>query len=92
MKMDARRVKQKVSAGFKMRGLILRPYVTLALAVYVCSDGSPHAAYTVFQRVQPLWAVFRALDYLPKVTVVYFLRVRRGTSQHQSRDTNAMGC
>lgn len=29
MKMDARRVKLKVSAGFKMRGLILRPYVRL---------------------------------------------------------------
>lgn len=27
--MDARRVKLKVSAGFKMRGLILRPYVRL---------------------------------------------------------------
>ncbi len=26
--------------------------------------------------------VIRALDYQPKVTVVYFLRVRRGTSQH----------
>ncbi len=38
-----------------------------------------------------LWTVFRALDYLPKVTVVYFLRVRRGTSQHQSRDINAGG-
>ncbi len=38
-----------------------------------------------------LWPVFRALDYLPKVTVVYFLRVRRGTSQHQTRDTNAGG-
>ncbi len=38
-----------------------------------------------------IWAVFRALDYLPKVTVVYFLRVRRGTSQHQTRDTNAGG-
>jgi len=31
--MDARRVKQKVSAGFKMRGLILRPYVTLSLSL-----------------------------------------------------------
>lgn len=29
LKMDARRVKLKVSAGFKMRGLILRPYVTV---------------------------------------------------------------
>ncbi len=38
-----------------------------------------------------IWTVFRALDYLPKVTVVYFLRVRRGTSQHQTRDTNAGG-
>ncbi len=35
--------------------------------------------------------MFRALDYLTKVTVVYFLRVRRGTSQHQSHDTNAGG-
>ncbi len=31
------------------------------------------------------------LPNLPKVTVVYFLRVRRGTSQHKSRDTNARG-
>ncbi len=38
-----------------------------------------------------LWAVFRAKDYLPKVTVVYFLRVRRSTSQHQTRETNAGG-
>ncbi len=30
----------------------------------------------------PIWSVFRAKDYLPKLTVVYFLRVRRGTSQH----------
>ncbi len=39
----------------------------------------------------PVWAVFRAKDYLPKLTVVYFLRVRRGTSQHQMRETNAGG-
>ncbi len=38
-----------------------------------------------------LWAVFRAKDYLPKLTVVYFLRVRRGTSPHQTRETNAGG-
>ncbi len=38
-----------------------------------------------------VWAVFRAKDYLPKLTVVYFLRVRRGTSQHQTRETNAGG-
>ncbi len=30
-------------------------------------------------------------DYLPKLTVVYFLRVRRGTSPHQTRETNAGG-
>lgn len=49
--MDARRVKQKVSAGFKMRGLILRPYVALShysrylhsdgLLALLCSDGVP---------------------------------------------------
>ncbi len=38
-----------------------------------------------------LWAVFHAKDYLPKPTVVYFLRLRRGTSQHQTRETNAGG-
>ncbi len=38
-----------------------------------------------------VWTVFRAKDYLPKLTVVYFLRVRRGTSQHQTRETNAGG-
>ncbi len=35
--------------------------------------------------------MFRAKDYLPKLTVVYFLRVRRGTSQHKTRETNAGG-
>ncbi len=38
-----------------------------------------------------VWAVFHAKDYLPKPTVVYFLRLRRGTSQHQTRETNAGG-
>ncbi len=42
-------------------------------------------------REQIIWAVFRAKDYLPKLTVVYFLRVRRGTSPHQTRETNAGG-
>ncbi len=31
------------------------------------------------------------MDYLPKITVVYFLCVRRGTWQHQLRDTNTGG-
>ncbi len=35
--------------------------------------------------------MFHAKDYLPKPTVVYFLRLRRGTSQHQTRETNAGG-
>ncbi|ROL51276.1 DNA polymerase epsilon subunit 2 [Anabarilius grahami] len=34
-KMDARRVKLKLSAGFKMRGLILRPYVRLGYQTLV---------------------------------------------------------
>ncbi len=42
-------------------------------------------------KLRPVWTVFRAKDYLPKLTVVYFLRVRRGTSQHQTRETNAGG-
>ncbi len=51
------------------------------------------ATLVTFQHVMGygVWAVFRAKDYLPKVTVVYFLRVRRGTSQHQTRETNAGG-
>ncbi len=46
---------------------------------------------TSHQISMRLWSVFRAKDYLPKLTVVYFLRVRRGTSPHQTRETNAGG-
>ncbi len=52
---------------------------------------SAAAAHTEARACREIWTVFRAMDYLTKVTVVYFLRVRRGTSQHKSRDTNAKG-
>ncbi len=47
--------------------------------------------YDAVMRGCGLWAVFHAKDYLPKPTVVYFLRLRRGTSQHKTRETNAGG-
>ncbi len=34
-----------------------------------------------------VWPVFRAMDYLTKVTVVYFLRVRRGERRNTSHVT-----
>lgn len=48
-KMDVRRLKTKITAGFKMRGLMLRPYVSILNNIYLQCQGVTCSQFTAFE-------------------------------------------
>ena len=69
--MDVRKIKTKVSTGFKMRGLILRPYVYVMFIPYVCVWGSELALMDTRRKS-------RHLNIVDNLLLIYVHKILHG--------------